>query len=252
MKASEVFENAGSVNPKHSLIDYFKRRWIMLDDFPEIDDCWRGFLMDIGYSDDEAEDASEHEYQKHSDEFYEYMKSRGWLRHFRQMYGRDLPAWMWFDFIKVLPRTTWVVHFTDYANEIATTGFTKGVEDLDNMAFTFLNGKRDYQHSGPGYNFGIQADDEKLLGEVTFFHASESGYGRNAVLFQTGGVLAYHDGDKYNTVIFWGPSVNPKRIIPLTRRESGWWTGAKRKSTYLPALVDMIRQDISANPVARK
>lgn len=253
MRAEELIEDATGVDGKQTLIDYFEHRWIDFDQFPDIEDTWFGFLRDEGYDPDDFDDA---DYSMHSREFYAYISSRGWLRHWRNQYGKDLPAWMWLDVVRVLPRTTWMVHLTSYPNEISTRGFTKGValDDLDtNLAFTWDNGVRSYQHTGAGYCFGVMADDEKTLGDVAWGHANaEHGYGSHAVLFQAGGVLVHHNGDHHQQTIFWGPSVNPKRVIPLTHRESGWWTGGGRKSTYLPALVGMIRQGLSSNVVQRK
>lgn len=244
MRYTEIFENSASVG-RQQLLDYFKNRWIDFDKFPEAREVWVMFVEDYL-----GEDIDNVEYDgENCAQFADWLEHRGWIRHWRNQDGANTPSWFWLEFIRELPRTTWMVHLTDYPNEISATGFSKGVSpgDIDtDLAFTFENGRRSYRHSGPGYSFGVLVDDEKELREMVLMHADSTyGYGRHAVLFQAGGVLAYHHGDKHNQTIFWGPSVRPSKIIPLTCRDSGWWTGAKRKSTYLPALVSAIRSDLA-------
>lgn len=237
MKLCELFENHSGYTPSNALVEYFKSQPIDLDEWSEAFDLWEMYVEDfLGF-----ESVEDVDYADHSVDFARFLRDRGYVRHFRNVYGSEVPAWMWLDFKRVLPGDTWMIHFTEHPKEITQQGFTKGVslEDLDtSLAFTWENGQRSYKHTGMGYNFGLLALDEKTLGEVAWMHGNGDGYGRHAVLFQASGILAYHEGDKHDQTIFWGPSA--KNFIPLTNRDSGWWTGGGRKSTYLPALVKMI------------
>lgn len=106
---------------------------------------------------------------------------------------------------KLLPASTWLVHFTNAPESIQHYGFTNGVQqyDLDQMALT-MTGK---QHNGAGYNFAFRANDRNIdydkLGK----------YGNGMVLFQSSGVEAEHYGDEEDQVMFWGPDVDPDSII---------------------------------------
>src|SRR5205823_3557059 len=42
--------------------------------------------------------------------------------------------------------------------------------------------------------------------------ASRKKYGRDCVVFQNAGVLAYHSGDEEDQVIFWGPDVDLRHL----------------------------------------
>lgn len=112
---------------------------------------------------------------------------------------------------KLLPRQTWLIHFSDHVHDIVRKGFTHGVEDVDRLGLT-THFTHDSKSSG-GYNFAFVAND---------FHADKSNYGKHAVMFQNSGVIAHHSGDAEDQVIFWGADVDPRGIIPLFNRDGNW------------------------------
>jgi hypothetical protein len=126
---------------------------------------------------------------------------------------QDAPAWVHMDLQGgLLPRQTWLVHFSDHAVAIKREGFQYGVDvlALDRLAFTrgWRNGP------GVGYNFAY------LAGGVHAARAAEAGfYGRDAVMFRSSGVSAYHYGDEEVQVVFYGPDVRPEEMVLLVRED---------------------------------
>lgn len=104
---------------------------------------------------------------------------------------------------RLLPRDTWLIHFSDNAYNIAVNGFTKGTSDISELGIT--RGGDGY----PGYNFAFLANR---------IHDSEK-YGEDAVMFQSSGVKVFHLGDDENQVIFYGPHV--KELIYIKRYRDG-------------------------------
>jgi len=120
------------------------------------------------------------------------------------------PSYLHLDYEKVVPPTTWLVHFSDAAGDIATEGFQSGTPDIQNLGLTTMLKKQ-----GPGWNFAFVADSKEAKSA-----AASGKYGKHAVLFLSAGVQAYHWGDEESQVIFWGPGA--KNSVPIYRREEGW------------------------------
>jgi len=103
----------------------------------------------------------------------------------------------------LLPRSTWLIHFSDSAVDIARSGFKRGASDVGDLGLT--RGGDGY----PGYNFAFLSnrieDSEK--------------YGEDAVVFQSSGVHVFHIGDDENQIIFYGPDV--KEIICIRKYKDG-------------------------------
>lgn len=115
---------------------------------------------------------------------------------------------------KPLPRGTWLVHFSDHADEIARQGFKRGVFDYTKLGLTtYMNNDGHYKKTG-GYNFAFLAN-----GKDARWAASQKKYGRDCVLFQNSGVHAYHYGDEEQQIVFWGEDVDPRDIILIQRGE---------------------------------
>lgn len=116
---------------------------------------------------------------------------------------------------QLLPATTWLVHFSDNASNIALNGFTYGIDEMDRLGLTtwFTDKAKDRG----GYNFAFEARSRHAE-----FAAYGRKYGMNAVLFQNSGVHCTHYGDEEDQVIFWGADVKPKRIVYLDRPEGDW------------------------------
>lgn len=119
----------------------------------------------------------------------------------------DSPAYLTMSRAKLVPRQTWLVHFSDDADDIARNGFLYGHEDARTLALTtwFRNRKM-----GPGWNFSLRAGGRDAQ---SVFRKGK--YGKNAVLFRSAGVEVYHSGDEETQVILWGP--NAHDFILLTR-----------------------------------
>jgi hypothetical protein len=108
----------------------------------------------------------------------------------------------------LLPRTTWLIHFSDHAKKIMQSGFSIGVSDMQNLAFANL----DNQVKTIGYNFatilGSDASENILKNKR---------YGKDAIIFQNSGVLVKHKYDGQEQVIFYGPDVKPSNMIYAIR-----------------------------------
>jgi hypothetical protein len=111
-------------------------------------------------------------------------------------------------------KPTWLVHFTDYPNEISENGFEKGWEDYEGLSYTTFYSD---SHS-PGFNFAFDANDSRDIMAA----ANASKYGKHAVLFWGSGVESTHYGDQEDQIIVWGPSVNTNMIIPIINDGEEW------------------------------
>ena len=140
----------------------------------------------------------------------------------------------------LLPRTTWLVHFSDHADSIATQGFTFGMDDMDRLGLTTWY--RDGAKKFGGYNFAFLAESH---------HAQEAvmsrKYGHDAIIFQSAGVLVDHHGDEETQVIFYGKEVDPRTLIMVRGEDSRHWSVISRQTdralfagTY-PAVVNWIQ-----------
>lgn len=124
----------------------------------------------------------------------------------RDNFPTELPSTEYFQDGKLIPRNTWLVHFSYQAYDISRNGFQKGVLDVDRLGLTT------HLHSSekerPGYNFAFEANSRYAA------HAASIGkYGDDFVIFQNSGYSAWHYGDEEQQVIFYGPDVNPHDII---------------------------------------
>lgn len=127
----------------------------------------------------------------------------------------EAPSTAYFSYIKLLKRTTWLVHFSNDASDIALDGFTQGIDQMDQLGLTTYLGNAMKQHGG--YNFAFEADSGDAENA-----ARGGGYGNEAVLFTNAGVRAYHSADNEFQVIFWGRNVDPRNIILLQHFSDGW------------------------------
>lgn len=122
---------------------------------------------------------------------------------------------------RLLPRSTWLIHFSDEAEAIAHNGFQYGVDQMDKLGLTRWLG--DIDKSGQGYNFAFEAG-----GRDARYAASKGKYGRHAVMFQNSGVSVSHHGDEEDQVIFHGSDVDPRTIVLLVQREGDWYVINRR------------------------
>jgi hypothetical protein len=121
---------------------------------------------------------------------------------------------------KLLPRTTWLVHFSDNADSIAAEGFKYGIDQMDKLGLTTYMGDQAKKYGG--YNFAF------LAGRRYDQNAAYEGkYGKSAVIFQNSGVVVSHHADEEEQVIFHGTDVDPRNIVLLERGEDGWQVMSK-------------------------
>lgn len=119
---------------------------------------------------------------------------------------------------QLLPRTTWLAHFTDDPWSIWSQGFTYGMDQMDKLGLTTYF-KADAKKYG-GYNFAFEAQSRHAS-----WAASQGKYGRKGVmLFQNSGVKCWHYSDEEDQIVFWGKDVDPKDIIMVTHDDGGDWT----------------------------
>lgn len=136
------------------------------------------------------------------------------------MVSRDAPAeaptksYMSLVGARLLPRTTWLVHFSNQADAIKRQGFVYGMDDMDRLGLTthFTNGAKKFG----GYNFAYVADSRYAV-----IGAREDKYGEHAVVFQNAGVLVDHWSDEEQQVIFYGKDVSPRNLIELRGERDG-------------------------------
>ena len=118
----------------------------------------------------------------------------------------EQPSWMIMSLIEIV-KNRWCIHFTNNANDaynIAKNGFTKGVKNINFLAYTINREK-----NSPGYDFAFLLDDNEL---------NFNSFGNGAVIFRTNGVLTYHEEDASAQVVFWGPNV--KEMIPIEKDQN--------------------------------
>lgn len=137
----------------------------------------------------------------------------------------EAPTWAHLDLNQnnLLKRQTWLIHFSDYAHDIAYNGFTHGSDDMSKLGLTTWTKHAAKQYGGYNFAFIAGSRDANIA-------ASNGKYGKNAVMFQNAGVYAEHYGDQEDQVMFWGADVNKHEIVLLTKTEyDGWCVEAKGK-----------------------
>jgi len=81
----------------------------------------------------------------------------------------------------LLPRNTWLIHFTNEPYSIAKNGFTIGMDDMERLGLTTYFSK-EYKSLG-GYNFAFLAPSREAN-----WAATKRRYGKSAVMFQNSGI----------------------------------------------------------------
>lgn len=243
MRIDQLFETSGP-DGNAVLLDYFRRKPFPDDllDSEWMDDIWRHYAAS-GLNDPEASywdlDAAGQR------AFADWFEREGFARELLHDDPHAAPAWTLMEPVRdaLLPRTTWLLHFCQNASKIKQEGFRFGVPDLDRIALTrqhdvFGNVKR-LRYPQPGYNFAFMADGSIRLTQ----RWNPEGYGKQMLLFQSGGVLVHHDGDREEQVVFWGPSADlgAAVVIKATARDF-----AAEDGTRSPSLDDLIKTLIAA------
>lgn len=142
----------------------------------------------------------------------------------------EAPTWAHLDLQRqrLLPRNTWLIHFTDDPMGIARSGFTLGVDEMDKLGLTTYFKNDGHTKKYGGYNFAFIADSRETLNA-----ARQHKYGRHAVVFQNSGVSVYHYGDEEHQVIFHGKDVNPQNVVPIFSDGDEWTVPDYRTSRVI-------------------
>lgn len=146
--------------------------------------------------------------------FREHMEQGG-----RLDMGPHRPAYEHMSFNRLV-RPTWLIHFTDDPEAIASEGFTHGWDSTTGLGLT-THFTDEARHRGPGYNFAFTVGSRDARNALNSRHGPK--YGKHAVVFWAGGVEAYHYGDEEDQVIFWGPEVSPSRIFAVMNGPDDWY-----------------------------
>lgn len=135
---------------------------------------------------------------------------------------------------KLIPRQTWLVHFTDHVDAIRHNGFQYGMADLDRLGLTTYFTHDSKKHGG--YNFAFEATSRYAENA-----ARKRSYGRDAVMFQNSGVKAYHSGDEEDQIIFWGSDVDVGGIVELRYRDGDWAVVGNGRDLFTGDFHDTVR-----------
>lgn len=197
--------------------DYYTT-WYLFPDWAEENGYTEEVEEALGQPIDEDSPEQGHNVPKEiMDEFKDYS-----IEYLHMHDPAELPSSQFFDVQgKMLPRSTWLVHFSNHASSIVDQGFTHGVAQPDQLGLTTYF-THDSKKNG-GYNFAFLAGSRDA--DIAAINGK---YGRDCVVFQNSGVLAYHNSDNENQVIFWGPDVD-RRHLALIRKIEGEWCVLSRK-----------------------
>jgi len=153
--------------------------------------------------------------------------------HTLNIMASEYPSWAFLDSGEIIKRQ-WLIHFTDYADDIAENGFTRGVYDYTKLGLTTSMGEFEKEHGG--YNFAYTLDDFYRYGYDGW---SKYKYGSEAVIFQASGIKAWHYSDQEPQVIFFGNTAS--NIIPLTSGYEADWSIRNQKSGEIIYETDDLR-----------
>jgi len=208
------------------LLQYLKDQPFESSDLQdELSSCWAGWdvaLEEVGSSTDEFEALVDH---GHDDEARDICyRIDDWFdahpdqkedaaEALMQHRPHEAPTWahMSLNSDRLLPPSTWMVHWSDKAWEVARHGFTRGVSDITQLGLTTYRRNR---IRGEGYNFAFKVDSRCARNRGRK-------YGSSCVVFQSSGVDCYHGGDEEDQCVFWGPGVTTKPVL-ITEEGDGF------------------------------
>ena len=222
------------------LLDYLRKEPLSLDEYRSDFEEWicgdddrretaakiLGINVDEINADDSWAEWSEDLLQKDLPAGWEQEYTKWWkdekLDYHMQHNPAETPTWAHLSLEghkSLLPRSTWLVHFTDNSDDICSKGFKYGMMDMEKLGLTTSFIKNGFHKRSGGYNFAFEADSRYARQA-----ANAKKYGDHAVMFQSAGVEVYHYADEEHQIIFWGPSVDPRDIILIDRlgHYEGW------------------------------
>lgn len=124
--------------------------------------------------------------------------------------NEEAPSSFFFDPLEIIPRNTWLIHFSNDAKQIHKQGFKHGMYDLNKLGLTTKFHNEDEFKKNGGWNFAFIANSSDTKKSIDH---DVSKYGYSAVMFQSSGVAVYHHGDQENQVIFQGKYINPRDTV---------------------------------------
>lgn len=129
--------------------------------------------------------------------------------------GADAPPYTAMEYVGIVNRETWLVHFSNDVPKIIREGmicgFAGGDYRYEGLHLTTWFKKKKCE---PGWNFAFEADSRDAK-NAAYAHGGGGKYGDDAVMFQSAGVEVMHYGDEERQIIFRGEQV--KGFIPLMR-----------------------------------
>jgi hypothetical protein len=134
---------------------------------------------------------------------------------------------------RLIPRNSWLLHFTNEPDAIAEQGFTIGTHDMNKLALTTFKSNTSFDKQFGGYNFAFLAGSRDAR-----YAESENKYGKHPVMFQNSGVMTYHYADEEQQVIFRGEDIDPRDMVVLHQYDE-WSVMARRptrRSSYTSKL----------------
>ncbi len=134
----------------------------------------------------------------------------------------DWPSWEYFTYHGIV-KNQWLIHFSDYAPDIAKEGFKKGVFDIERLGLTTWLGDQDKNYGG--YNFAYTLQDFAKYGQDRYDGPDVWKYGKEAVIFRASGVRVWHSGDEEYQTIFYGNTAT--NINYLEHYQGEWWIEGK-------------------------
>lgn len=205
----EVYSNENS-----SLLRYAKDDSV---DLYELGYLFRDWMSDNKPAEFEEYDSAGNDWddpedmmQRFPDEIKEFGEAlnNGLYHNEPERYG-DTKSSMSLNSMKLLPRTTWLIHFSNDASGIAQEGFVYGASDISKLALTT---HRDDRMESEGFNFAFIANSRDSLNVVSSYMSKQK-YGKDAVMFMGSGVHFQHSGDEEHQIVFYGPDVKEFALI---------------------------------------
>jgi hypothetical protein len=135
----------------------------------------------------------------------------------------EAPTGMHMDFEAQITKPVWLTHFSENAYDIAHEGFTRGIADPEKLGLTTFINNDSFEKEGGGYTFAFLSDSNDAEYSANKASQHSGGYGEDFVMFvNVGGVKAYHWGDEESQIIIWGPSVDSRDLILVTKDDDDY------------------------------
>lgn len=236
--SSELLRLRDAINAPFSAIDYLPLLFEYSEEVAE---------LGMGTEDEPVEF-----YQKLPDEektLFERWLRRGGMYRMCDDFPEECPLNLYFRNAKVLPPSTWLIHFSPAADSVARRGFVYGQPTESYEYWRLPLTKHQRAPSSPGWNFAFLSDSSAAYSVAT---EGENTYGVHAVMFQSPCVFAYHAADENEQAIFLGQDV--QNIVYIENADgvlgvNSKWTVSTRKTQRVLVTGDFerVQQWVRAN-----